>query len=88
MNSIDIYNAHLKMKNASRDFNGNVSYKRNGGNCVGSICPFTDLKKWIFLTSVFRTFKRWSASDSFKISKQTAGKFLQSFQNHSTSILR
>lgn len=44
MNSIDIYNAHLKMKNSSRDFNGNVSYKRNGGNCsirqIGSISEF------------------------------------------------
>ncbi|KAG4074712.1 hypothetical protein HA402_008810 [Bradysia odoriphaga] len=30
MNSIDIYNAHQKMKSTSRDYNGNVSYKRNG----------------------------------------------------------
>lgn len=61
MNSIDIYNAHLKMKNASRDYNGNVSYKRNEGNivsCYSSICPFTDLKSEFFLSSVFRTFKR------------------------------
>lgn len=34
MNSIDIYNAHLKMRHASRDYNGNVSYKRNGGKIL------------------------------------------------------
>lgn len=43
MNSIDIYNAHLKMKNASRDYNGNVSYKRNGGNFFGKKIIVNDL---------------------------------------------
>lgn len=33
MNSIDIYNAHQRMKTVSRDFNSNVNYyKDNKGN--------------------------------------------------------
>lgn len=58
MNSIDIYNAHLKMKNASRDYNGNVSYKRNGGNFMELIARFDVFDtKGAFLLS-FRSFKR------------------------------